>query len=139
VRRSVAPPHRPLASGYARGSGSNLAFVPNSLALLAVRVRLHTLRNVIILVGTAAGFAVSFTVLQRAIGGSSPWLGLLGMFYLLGLAKVAEPFFLLRMPTTLRAVQPGRVLGVAGTVSSVPASPHCALSRSRAGYLCLGI
>jgi hypothetical protein len=73
---------------------------------VAMRVWLHTLRSVIILVGTAAAFAVSFTMMQRAIGSSSPWLGLLGMLYLLGLAKVAEPLFLLQMPTTLRAVRP---------------------------------
>ncbi len=57
------------------------------------------------LVATAAGFAVSFVLLERVIGGSSPWLGLLAMFYLLGLAKVAEPLFMLRMPARLRELR----------------------------------
>lgn len=62
-------------------------------------------RSVLVLAGTAAGLAVSFVMLQRVLGASSPWLGLLAMFYLLGLSKVAEPLFLLRMPSVLRPVR----------------------------------
>lgn len=62
-------------------------------------------RNIFVLAGTAAGFAASLVLLQRVLGASSPWLGLLTMFYLLGLSKVAEPLFLLRMPGVLRAVR----------------------------------
>jgi hypothetical protein len=61
-------------------------------------------RSVLLLAGTAAGFAASLLALQRAIG-PSPWLGLLAMFYLLGLSKLAEPLFLLRMPRPLRAIR----------------------------------
>ena len=61
-------------------------------------------RSALLLAGTAAGFAVSLVALQRAIG-PSPWLGLLATFYLLGLSKVAEPLFLLRMPRALRAIR----------------------------------
>jgi hypothetical protein len=61
-------------------------------------------RSIFVLAGTAAGFAASLVMLQRVIGASSPWLGLLAMFYLLGLSKVAEPLFLLRMPRALRAI-----------------------------------
>lgn len=62
-------------------------------------------RSIFLLAGTAAGFAASLVLLQRVLGASSPWLGLLGMFYLLGLSKVAEPLFLLRMPGALRKVR----------------------------------
>jgi hypothetical protein len=62
-------------------------------------------RSIFVLAGTAAGFAASLVLLQRVLGASSPWLGLLAMFYLLGLSKVAEPLFLLRMPRVLRAVR----------------------------------
>lgn len=62
-------------------------------------------RSIFVLAGTAAGFAASLVLLQRVLGASSPWLGLLVMFYLLGLSKVAEPLFLLRMPRVLRAVR----------------------------------
>jgi hypothetical protein len=71
-----------------------------------MRTLLHTVRSVTILVGTAVAFAFSFTMLQRALGDRSPWLGFVGMFYFLGLAKMAEPLFLLRMPAALRAVRP---------------------------------
>ncbi|KRD73548.1 hypothetical protein [Lysobacter sp. Root983] len=51
-------------------------------------------------------FAVSFFLLADVIGFDSPWLGLLLMFYFMGLAKVAEPLFALRMPAALRDVDP---------------------------------
>jgi hypothetical protein len=67
----------------------------------------------------AAVFGVCFDLLVWAIGPRSPWLGLLSMFYFLGLAKVAAPLVRLRMPRRLRAVGPGEVglyrrLGVRG-------------------------
>lgn len=62
-------------------------------------------RSILVLAGTAAGFAASLVMLERVLGASSPWLGLLAMFYLLGLSKVAEPLFLLRMPRVLRAIR----------------------------------
>lgn len=68
-------------------------------------------RSIVVLAGTAAGFAASLVLLQRVLGPSSPWLGLLGMFYLLGLSKVAEPLFLLRMPKALRAIRPSETDG----------------------------
>lgn len=56
------------------------------------------------LVVIAIFFAACFTMLARVIGFGSPWLGLLLMFYFMGLAKFAEPLFVLRMPGALRAV-----------------------------------
>lgn len=52
----------------------------------------------------AAVFGVCFAMLASVIGIRSPWLGLLLMFYFMGLAKVAEPLFMLRLPQSLRAV-----------------------------------
>lgn len=73
------------------------------------------------LIFVAIFFAVCFLMLASVVGFSSPWLGLLMMFYLMGLLKVAEPLFVLRMPRALRAVGPGlfnnrlyRWLGVPG-------------------------
>jgi hypothetical protein len=63
-------------------------------------------RSAIVLVATVIGFGVSFVMLERVIGASSPWLGLLLMFYFLGLAKVAEPLYKLRLPGFLRALRP---------------------------------
>ena len=50
-------------------------------------------------------FGASFVMLSKVIGITSPWLVLLLMFYLLALAKVAEPLFVLRMPAGLRPVR----------------------------------
>jgi hypothetical protein len=72
---------------------------------------MHKWRSIVLLAATAAGFAASFVPLQRVLGASSPWLGLLGMFYLLGLSKVAEPLFLLRMPSALRAIRRSEIDG----------------------------
>ncbi len=67
---------------------------------------MHAWRHVIAVIGTAAGFAISLALLQRVIGSSSPWLGLLVMFYFLGLAKVARPLFSFSMPAALELVRP---------------------------------
>lgn len=78
-------------------------------------------RNLIKLIAVAAFFAFCYAMLARVIGHASPWLGLLAMFYFMGLAKVAEPLFVLRLPRSLRAVDPAlsdrpwyRRLGVGG-------------------------
>ena len=57
-------------------------------------------------VGTAIAFAISFKMLEQVLGIASPWLWLLLMFYFLGLAKVAEPLFVLRMPALLHGIRP---------------------------------
>ena len=78
-------------------------------------------RDLAKLITVATLFAACFLALAGVIGASSPWLGLLLMFYFMGLAKVAEPLFTLRLPRTLRAVdlglpryRPYRWLGVHG-------------------------
>lgn len=78
-------------------------------------------RSLIKLIAVAAFFAFCYVMLARVIGHASPWLGLLAMFYFMGLAKVAEPLFVLRMPRALHAVDPAlserpwyRRLGVGG-------------------------
>jgi hypothetical protein len=81
-------------------------------ALAVVRgVSLYTWRNIFAVIGTAAGFAISLALLQRVIGSSSPWLGLLVMFYFLALTKVAQPLFMFRMPATIRSVRPWELEG----------------------------
>src|SRR6185295_5990781 len=50
-------------------------------------------------------FAASFVLLSRVIGIASPWLVLLLMFYFLGIAKIAEPLFTLKMPSALRPLR----------------------------------
>ena len=45
-------------------------------------------------------------MLRQILGAGSPWIGLLSMFYFLGLSKVAEPIFTLRMPGSLRGIRP---------------------------------
>jgi hypothetical protein len=72
----------------------------------------HKLRVVIAVIGTALAFAVSFVMLAEVIGIASPWLALLLMFYFTGLAKIAEPLFVLRMPTSLGKVRRWEHAGV---------------------------
>ena len=52
----------------------------------------------------AALFGACLVMLARVVGSRSPWLGLLLTFHFMGLAKVAEPLFQLRMPHALRRV-----------------------------------
>jgi hypothetical protein len=83
-------------------------------------VSLHTWRNIFAVIGTVTGFAISLALLQRVIGSSSPWLGLLVMFYFLALTKVAQPLFMLRMPAILRSVRPWEKEGTVYKRLSVP-------------------
>ena len=57
-------------------------------------------------------FGVSFVLLSRVIGITSPWLALLLMFYFLGLAKIGEPLFRLRLPRGLRPLRPWELEGL---------------------------
>lgn len=70
-----------------------------------------TLRSAIVFCATGIAFAVCFVMLRDVTGSDSPWLGLLLMFYFMGLAKVGEPLFVLRMPVFLRDVRAWEVTG----------------------------
>lgn len=70
-----------------------------------------TVRAVVALLATAIGFGVCFFMLQRVFGADSPWLGLLLMFFFMGLAKMAQPLFMFRLPRTLRKVRAWETTG----------------------------
>jgi len=61
--------------------------------------------NWLVLTTTVLVFGASFVLLGSVIGMNSPWLMLLLMLDLLGIAKVAEPLFRLKMPGVLRPVR----------------------------------
>lgn len=67
-----------------------------------MRAWLHAL----ILLSVVLVFGVSFALLSTVIGITSPWLALLLMFYFLGIAKIAEPLYVLRMPGALYLLRP---------------------------------
>jgi hypothetical protein len=64
-----------------------------------------TLRSAVVFCVVAVAFAICFLRLREVVGNDSPWLGLLLMFYFMGLAKVGEPLFVLRLPRFLRDVR----------------------------------
>lgn len=70
-----------------------------------------TLRSAVVFCATAVAFAVCFVMLRDVVGSDSPWLGLLLMFYFMGLAKVGEPLFVLRVPGFVRDVRTWEVTG----------------------------
>ena len=73
----------------------------------------QTLRSAALFFGVAIAFCVCFVMLRAATGGESPWLGLLLMFYFMGLAKLGEPLFVLRMPGFIRDVRAWEAMGAA--------------------------
>lgn len=78
----------------------------------------------------AAVFGICFAMLASVIGPGSPWLGLLLMFCFMGLAKVAEPLFMFRMPRALRAVDPRQVSeGIYGWLGSAASARSCGTRR----------
>ena len=66
---------------------------------------MSTWRHILVLLATAIGIGFCLAMLTNVLGVTSPWLGLQAMFFLLALAKVAEPLFLFRMPPSLRQVR----------------------------------
>jgi 1,4-dihydroxy-2-naphthoate octaprenyltransferase len=62
-----------------------------------MRVWLHAL----VLLALVLVFGVSFALISTLIGITSPWLALLVMLYFSGIAKFAQPLFMLRMPKGL--------------------------------------
>ena len=62
-------------------------------------------RHWLVLLSTVLVFGASFALLGSVIGMNSPWLVLLLMFDFLGIAKVAEPLFRLKLPSVLRPVR----------------------------------
>jgi hypothetical protein len=61
--------------------------------------------NWLVLVTTVLVFGASAALLGSVIGMNSPWLMLLLMFDFLGIARVAEPLFRLKVPSALRPVR----------------------------------
>jgi hypothetical protein len=77
--------------------------------------------HLLVLLAVLLVFGASFALLQRVIGITSPWLAMLLMFYFLGLAKVAEPLFMLRVPSALRRLRPWELKGDVHRWLAVPA------------------
>jgi Glycosyl-4,4'-diaponeurosporenoate acyltransferase len=71
----------------------------------------HSLRSLVAVVATALGFGVAFFMLEGAIGAASPWLGLLLMFYFMGIAKIGQPLVMLRVPKAVRSIQTWEISG----------------------------
>lgn len=63
------------------------------------------LRHWVFFIATALVFVASAWMVKDFVGWTSPWLGLFVMLNFMGLAKVGEPLFMLRMPRALRAVR----------------------------------
>ena len=66
-----------------------------------MRAWLHALA----LLSAVLVFGVLLALLSTVLGITSPWLALLLMFYFLGIAKVAGPVFMLRMPRALHELR----------------------------------
>lgn len=98
---------------------------------------MRPLRTTVAVLATAIGFGVCFFMLQRVIGANSPWLGLLLMFFFMGLAKIAQPLFMLRLPRTLIQVRAWETtgpiydrLGVHGFGKTLRDTPLCYCNTS---------
>lgn len=67
--------------------------------------------HILALLALLGCFGVSLVLLGGVIGGTSPWLALLLMFYFLAVAKLAEPLVVLRMPRPLDRLRPWELQG----------------------------
>jgi glycosyl-4,4'-diaponeurosporenoate acyltransferase len=66
----------------------------------------HAWLHALLLLAFVLVFGVSFAMISTLVGITSPWLALLLMLYFLGLGKVAEPVFMLKMPKGLYELRP---------------------------------
>jgi hypothetical protein len=66
----------------------------------------HAWLHALVLLAFVLMFGVSFAMISTLVGTTSPWLALLLMLYFLGLGKVAEPLFMLKMPKRLYRLRP---------------------------------
>ena len=75
------------------------------------------------LLGVAAGYAAAFAAVQRVLPFSplSPWFVFVAMVCVLGLAFVAQPIVMLRMPGPLRPIHPLETEGGLYRALGVPA------------------
>jgi hypothetical protein len=80
-------------------------------------------RGWIRLTAVAAGYAVAFLAIRRVIPFdlASPWFVLVAMVCFLGLAFVAQPLVMIRMPRPLRTIRAWEREGVAYRALGVPA------------------
>src|SRR5262245_41473916 len=68
-------------------------------------------KHIIILVATLLAFGVSLAMMAQAIGLTSPWMAVMAMLCFLGLAKVADPIYVLKVPPSLRPLRPWELRG----------------------------
>jgi hypothetical protein len=78
-------------------------------------------KHVAILLATVVAFGFSLWMLQQVIGFASPWMALMLFFCFLGLAKVAEPIYMLKLPACVRKLRPWELHGDAYRRLGVPA------------------
>lgn len=77
-------------------------------------------KHVAVLLATTAAFGVSLSMMGQAIGYDSPWMVLLVMLCFLGLGRIAEPIFVLKVPASLRRLRPWETHGNAYRKLGVP-------------------
>jgi hypothetical protein len=68
-------------------------------------------KHVAALLAAILAFGVSIYFMQELIGFASPWMGLMLMMCVLGVARIAEPLFTLKVPGSLRPVRPWELQG----------------------------
>src|SRR4029077_20454409 len=85
------------------------------------RRRGHSMwKHVTLLVATVLAFGVSMLMMQRAVGLASPWMALMAVFCFLGLAKVADPIYALKVPASGRELRPWESRGAVYRKLGVP-------------------
>ncbi len=78
-------------------------------------------KHVTLLVATVLAFGVSMLMMQSAVGLASPWMALMAVFCFLGLAKVADPIYALKVPASVRELRPWELRGAVYRKVGVPA------------------
>jgi len=78
-------------------------------------------KHLTFLLATLLAFAASVVMLSGVVGVASPWMALVIMFCFLGLARVAEPLYRVKLPRSLRSIRGWELEGVIYRSLAVPA------------------
>jgi hypothetical protein len=68
-------------------------------------------KHVAFFLATLLAFTGSILMMRQAIGMASPWMALLLFSCFLGLAKVGEPIYMLKLPVSLHGLRPWELQG----------------------------
>lgn len=81
---------------------------------------LAPMKHVVVLVATTCAFGISLWMFHQLVGWASPWMVLMLFMCFLGLARIAEPVYMLKLPGAWEAIRAWEMKGAVYRALGVP-------------------